>query len=169
MAIPRTDAQMRAAEMVKIQCGRRELAMEEADYRAVLRRAGGANSSKDLDKRGRLGVLEELRRLGATFRPKPKADAAPEKSDWGWVFKCPPDRQIHLRKIYRLAQRAGTIQTPPVPVASKAYVEGILRQATGMASPETREALRVDLRLASPEALHLVVQILETELRKRDA
>lgn len=47
-----------------IHAAKRELQMEDADYRALLLRVAGVESAKDLDGRGFTAVMKELRRLG---------------------------------------------------------------------------------------------------------
>lgn len=65
--------QPRTAALAKIHIARKELAMEDEDYRALLQRVAGVASSRDLDAGGLDRVLAELRRLG--FKPKPGAQA----------------------------------------------------------------------------------------------
>lgn len=77
--------------------------------------------------------------------------------EWRFVFRLTPDRQRYARKIYRLAERVGALQTPPVPVASKAYIEGITCQMRGCAQP---------LEFCDAEQLHKVVQALEVFVKR---
>lgn len=78
-------------------------------------------------------------------------------AEWRFVFRLTPDRQRYARKIYRLAERVGALQTPPVPVASKAYIEGITRQMRGADQP---------LEFCDAEQLHKVVQALEVYVKR---
>lgn len=77
--------------------------------------------------------------------------------EWRFVFRLPPDRQRYARKIYRLAERVGALLTPVVPVASKAYIEGITRQMRGCSQP---------LEFCDAEQLHKVVQALEVFIKR---
>ncbi|MEP9402057.1 regulatory protein GemA [Sphingomonas sp. VNH70] len=51
-----------------IHATRRDLAIDDDDYRAVLQRVTGKRSAKDLDDRQRRAVLDELRRLSGKPR-----------------------------------------------------------------------------------------------------
>lgn len=59
---------MSAAAIKLIHVAKRELRMDEDDYRALLLRAGGHSSAKDLSDDGAQAVIEEMKRLG--FKPK---------------------------------------------------------------------------------------------------
>lgn len=64
-------AEKRRREIAVIQIGKGQLAMEDAAYRAMLRRVSAEHgdaveSSADLSPRQRQAVINELRRLGAT-------------------------------------------------------------------------------------------------------
>ena len=135
----------------------RTLAIGDEERRSIIKQVTGRDSSSHLDLSQALAVLTHLDRSGAKVQS--------DKPDWTWVFKCPRERQIHLRKIFKLAERVGALAKPPVPVASVEYVTEILRQASGNATPARRAAVAVDLRLAGSTDLHLVVQILECWLR----
>lgn len=78
-------------------------------------------------------------------------------NEWSFTFRLAPDRRAHAKKIYRLAERLGALQQPVVPVASKAYVEGI---ASRMRGCETR------LEFCDAEQLHKIVQALEVYLKR---
>lgn len=54
------------SKLVLIHTAKRELDMAEEDYRALLLRAGGVNSSKDLTLEGFDAVMDEFNRLGFT-------------------------------------------------------------------------------------------------------
>lgn len=77
--------------------------------------------------------------------------------EWRFVFRMSPDRQSYGRKIYRLAERVGALMSPPVPVASKAYIEGITRQMRGCDQP---------LEFCDCEQLHKVIQALEVFVKR---
>lgn len=107
-------------------------------------------------------VLDHLKKRNGTATRKAVAE-----NPWGFVFRAAPARQPHLKKIYRLAERVGAIMQPPVPVAPPHYVEGIVTQARGL-RPSAPNA-RVSLALCDVSQLHLIVQILETYLRRHGA
>lgn len=80
-----------------------------------------------------------------------------DPGEWLFVFKMKEDRQRHAKKIYRLAQRVGAVMEPPMPVASRAYIEGITKQMRGTDHP---------LPFCDAEQLHKVVQALEVYLKR---
>jgi len=77
--------------------------------------------------------------------------------EWRFVFGLAADRQPHARKIYRLAERVGQLMNPPVPVASKAYIEGLATQMRGC------ETL---LEFCDATQLHKIVQALEIHVKR---
>jgi len=91
-------------------------------------------------------VLSHLNRHGAA---KPNA--------WGFVFRLPPERQVVAKKIYRLAQRLGAAQVPPVGAMSKRYVEGIAERMLGADTV---------LEFCDPETLRKIVQALEIHCKR---
>ena len=58
----------RSQELAKIHIGKKDLNLSDDIYRDILREAGGAESSKDLDWRGRATVLVRFKELG--WKPK---------------------------------------------------------------------------------------------------
>lgn len=80
----------------------------------------GHASLKDMSVYDLDSVLNHINRHGVA---KPNA--------WGFVFKLPADRRDMCKKIYRLAQRVGAAQVPPVGAMSKRYVEGIAERMLG--------------------------------------
>ena len=91
-------------------------------------------------------VLNHLNRHGAA---KPNA--------WGFVFKLPADRRDLCKKIYRLAQRVGAAQVPPVGAMSKRYVEGIAERMLGADTV---------LEFCDAATLRKVVQALEIHCKR---
>jgi phage gp16-like protein len=139
--------------LTAIRAIRHKAGMDDDVYRALLQRVIGVTSStqiKDLTSANR--VLSEFRRLGLGVDKK--QDGKP-KNEWAFVFRMTPTRQLYGRKIFRLAQQLGPFQTPAVPVASKAYVEGIANQ---MASCTTA------LEFCDEERLHNIVIALQAQL-----
>lgn len=96
-------------------------------------------------------VLSHLNRIGKGGQP---AD------EWKFVFKMTPERQRHAKKIYRLAEHIGKLQTPPVGIMSKAYIEGISRQMRSCDQP---------LEFCDGEQLHKIVQALEVFVKRHGA
>lgn len=93
-------------------------------------------------------VLSHLNRIGKGAKPG---------DEWKFVFRLPLERQTYAKKIYRLAERIGAMQQPPVPVMSKEYVEGISRRMRGCDHP---------LEFCDPEQLHKIVQALEVFVKR---
>ncbi len=93
-------------------------------------------------------VLNHLNRHGPA---KPNA--------WGFVFKLPPERRDLCKKIFRLAERVGAAQTPPVGAMSKRYVEGIAERMLGADTV---------LEFCDAATLRKVVQALEVFIRRHE-
>lgn len=96
-------------------------------------------------------VLSHLNRIARGANP---AD------EWKFVFRLALERQSYAKKIFRLAERIGALQTPPVGVMSKAYIEGICRQMRGCDQP---------LEFCDCEQLHKIVQALEVFVKRHGA
>lgn len=86
------------AMLKKIQIARRELRLEETEYRALLKRVAGVDSARALTDRKAEAVIVELRRLG--FVPKASTRPATERADlrklyalWGALQPGPLDRE----------------------------------------------------------------------------
>lgn len=93
-------------------------------------------------------VLNHLHKIRHGKRPE---------DEWRFVFRLTPDRQIHAKKIFRLAEKIGALQSPAVPVMSKAYIEGI---AERMMRSDTV------LEFCDSEQLHKIVQALEIYVKR---
>lgn len=154
MTIPawNEDARKARIKAIKAITGKRgAVPMDDATYRAMIggqvpgKRSATELSVPQLDK-----VLDHLKRL----QHRAATDNAQE---WRFVFALIPARQVHARKIYRLAERCGRLMTPPRRVATKAYVEGIARQM-----------LQCDtvLEFAGEDLLHKIVQALEIHCKR---
>jgi len=128
--------------------------LDDNSYRAILQRCAGVSSSTQIRSLAKAdAVITEFRRLGLVG----KVERKQASGEWAFVFSCLPDRQPHLRKIYRLAQQLGGAQQPPVAVMSKAYIEGIAAQMRGATQP---------LEFCDAEQLHTIVQALEVHRRR---
>lgn len=141
----------------------RTAGLDESARRWLVESLTGCKSLTECTPAQLGAVLDHLRKRNGTARVRPAKAANP----WGFVFRAPLDRQRHLKKIYRLAERVGAIMNPPVPVAPPHYVEGIVAQARGL-RPHVPNA-RVSLALCDADQLHLVVQILETYVMRHGA
>lgn len=93
-------------------------------------------------------VLSHLNRIGKGAKPG---------DEWKFVFRLPLERQSYAKKIYRLAEKIGAMQTPPVGVMSKEYIEGISRQMRGCDQP---------LEFCDCAQLHKIVQALEVFVKR---
>ncbi len=91
-------------------------------------------------------VLSHLNRNGS-IRP----------NAWGFVFRLPADRRDLAKKIYRLAEKVGALQTPPVGVMSKRYIEGIAKRMLGADTV---------LEFCDAATLRKIVQALEIHVRR---
>jgi phage gp16-like protein len=83
--------------------------------------------------------------------------ASGKKNEWSFVFRLSLERQSYGKKIYRLAEKIGTMQTPPVGAMSKAYIEGIASQMRGCDQP---------LEFCDCEQLHKIIQALEVFVKR---
>jgi phage gp16-like protein len=148
------DARKARIKIIKAIVGPKGLALDDGTYRTMLANLVGKSSLTDcsvvqLDK-----VLAHVKRQAGQPVAVPKKGDADE---WRFVFKCVPDRQAHLRKIFRLAERCGKLLTPPVPVASKGWVEGTAAQMVGCTTA---------LEFCDPELLHKIVQAFEIHCKR---
>ena len=121
-------AAVRRGLLAKVHIAKSDLAMADSSYRALLMRAGGADSAAKLSVQALERALAEFRRLGWA----PKRGRRPAKSG------APAQR----RKIHRLLAEMGL---------QAAYAEGILRRMfgaearLGMASPAQLRAVTAAL------------------------
>lgn len=74
------------AMLAKIHIAKKELALQDADYRALLQRVGKVTSAKDLSEKAAIAVIAEFKRLG--WKPRESTR--------------PPAERAHTRKIYAL-------------------------------------------------------------------
>jgi hypothetical protein len=84
--------------LAKIHIARKELALQEAEYRALLKRVGGVASAKDLTEKAAIAVIAEMTRLG--WQPKASTRPPAERADirkiyalWGALHSGPLDRE----------------------------------------------------------------------------
>ncbi len=86
------------AMLKKIQLARRELRLQEEEYRGLLSRVAGTNSARDLSDRQASAVIAEFKRLG--WQARESTRPAAERADirkiyalWGALHSGPLDRE----------------------------------------------------------------------------
>lgn len=79
------------------------------------------------------------------------------ENEWAFVFRLAAERRELAKKIFRLAERLGAGQKPPVGPMSKRYIEGIAEQMLGADTV---------LEFCPPEILHKVVAALEIHCKR---
>jgi phage gp16-like protein len=139
------DALKKQSRIRAVHAACRAQGIDDDTRKAIQLQVVGKASLKDMSALDLSDVLNHLNRR------------AKEGNEWSFTFRLAPDRRAHAKKIYRLAERLGALQQPAVPVASKAYVEGIASQMRGC---ETR------LEFCDAEQLHKIVQALEVYLKR---
>lgn len=85
------------AMLQKIQIARRQLCLQESEYRALLARVAGTDSAKDLSDRQAGAVIAEFQRLGwqpraSTRAPADRAEIRKIYAVWGALHAGPLDR-----------------------------------------------------------------------------
>jgi phage gp16-like protein len=88
----------RNIQLSKIHIAKKDLALDDETYRAVLKRVAGVTSAKDLTPVKIAAVLAEFQRLGWEPKPKAKGRDAP---------KVAADRQKLVGKIEAFMAEAG--------------------------------------------------------------
>ena len=131
---------LRSRELAAIHIRKKELALEDDAYRALLRSVAGVDSARDLDGAGRRAVLDRM-------APRP---ASASRKRWGKRNADPL-----VRKVYALLGAAD----PPRPPA---YAVGILKRMCGADAPDAIE-------WATGEQLRKLVAALEMDRRRREA
>jgi len=96
-------------------------------------------------------VLSHLNRIARGAQPG---------DEWKFVFRLSLERQVYAKKIFRLAEKIGAMQERPVPVMSKAYIEGVSRQMRGCDQP---------LEFCDAEQLLTIVKALEVFVKRHGA
>ncbi len=74
------------AMLAKIHIAKKELRLEDAEYRGILQRVAGVASARDLSEKAAIAVIAEFKRLGWTAKES----------------KRPPAQRAEIRKIYAL-------------------------------------------------------------------
>lgn len=125
-------------------CGKLKIGKEERH--ALQLQITGKQSLTDMTLPELDDVLSHLNRI-----------ASGKKNEWSFVFRLSLERQSYGKKIYRLAEKIGAMQKPPVGPMSKAYIEGIASQMRGCDQP---------LEFCDAEQLHKIVQALEVYVKR---
>ncbi|MDR1995124.1 phage protein GemA/Gp16 family protein [Azonexus sp.] len=131
----------RAARIKAVHAACRRLGIDDDTRRDIQLSLTGKASLSDMHSGEVSRVLDHLNGRGNDHR-----------DDWRFVFRLAADRQAIGKKIYRLAERIGAAQEPPVPVMGKRYIEGITEQMRGCQQP---------LEFCDAGQLRKVVQALE--------
>lgn len=121
--------------------------IDEDTRKAIQLQVTGFASLKDMSALDLSDLLNHLNK-------RSKGEAG---NEWTFVFKLPAMRQPYGKKIFRLAEKIGAMQQPPVGAMSKTYIEGIARQMRGCDQP---------LEFCDPEQLHKIVQALEVFIKR---
>lgn len=84
--------------LAKIHIARKELRLQEAEYRALLLRVAKVESAKDLSDKAAVAVIAEFKRLGwvpreSTRPPAERADIRKIYAVWGAMHSGPLDRE----------------------------------------------------------------------------
>lgn len=152
------DALKKQSRIRAVHAACRAQGIDDDTRKAIQLQVVGKASLKDMSALDLSDVLNHLNRRASARDTVPgTAGDIKEGNEWSFTFRLAPDRRAHAKKIYRLAERLGALQQPVVPVASKAYVEGIASQMRGC---ETR------LEFCDAEQLHKIVQALEVYLKR---
>jgi phage gp16-like protein len=101
----------RREELAKIHIGKKDLGLSEEIYRDILWQAGKAESSGDLDYKGRLAVLERYKELGwkpkhAGKKPATRPAAKPSRP----LADDPQSKKI--RSLWLQLHQAGKVKNP---------------------------------------------------------
>ena len=105
-------------QLAMVHIAKKQLALTDEDYRAILVRQTGKDSSRDCTTEDLDRVLREFKRLGWT--PKAKSSAISDRP--------------YVRKIYALWNEAGRVGA--VENASKEALRAFVVRQTGKAAPE---------------------------------
>lgn len=134
--MPQTNPRKR--DLALIHVGKKQLAMSDEDYRAMLWTVARAKSSGDLDAYGRRKVLQHLKSRG--FTPQRKGRSKPAQG-----------RELLVRKIRAL------LINDPAGAKEDAYADAIARRM-----------FKVDrFEWCSPDQLRKIIQALEVDKRRR--
>jgi phage gp16-like protein len=106
------------SSLAKIHIGKKQLGLQDEDYRDLLERSTGKRSSADMTETQRQAVLGEMERLG--FKPAPSSD------------KRSP--HAHVRKVFAVwgdMARKGQLKNP-----DKGALHAFCQRQTGVSNAE---------------------------------
>lgn len=141
-------------------CGKKGLNLSTEERHAIQQDVIGVASLGDMNTAQLDDLIFHLRKLQNQGKRAAATPTPASHNEWKFVFGLAKERQSYARKIFRLAQRIGAMQKPPVPVISKAYIEGITEQMRGTDHP---------LEFCDCDQLHKVIQALEVFLKRHGA
>lgn len=81
---------LRKSELAKIHVAKKQLALSDDEYRAILLSVTGKTSAADLDWRGRQALLDHFKKVGFKVKANPAGRARPNVGE---------DRMPRIRKI----------------------------------------------------------------------
>lgn len=152
------DGTQERARLIKLlHVGRRELAIDDATWRAYLKEAFLVESSTQLSLARLKTALNHLRRKG--FVPKGSAPRA--EHEWTFVDSAHYTRAPLLRKIIMLMQSTGVPRGQQV-----AYVEGVARQMGGYNAESAGGKVLTPLAMCGAQQLQAIVAALAIHIRR---
>jgi hypothetical protein len=134
-----------SALLAKLHVARKQLDLDEADYRAALTRATGKASAAAMSEAERATALAEFERLG--FKPRPSRSGRKV-------------RPAHVRKIYALWGELQQLSAVPKGGRGMSHLRAFVRRQTGIdhpdfvsveAAPSVIEALKARVARAEQE------------------
>jgi hypothetical protein len=155
---------------IRAECAKQGI--DDDTRRALMARVAGVSSSKDLTLKDAKQVLWHLQKCSDGARPDAKKKAAlrgtPE--EWKFVFSQPPEKQPLLKKIYRLAETIGGLQSPPVPVIPKCWVEGVAGRMRGVGARRDASAKVITrLEMCTGAELATLIQAMAVYVRRQES
>jgi phage gp16-like protein len=112
---PAKPAPSRRALLAQVHMAKKQLALHEDSYRAVLTRVAGKDSAADIDDAGLLRVVAEFQRLG-----------------WKPSHRRPGSKKPHVRKVWAVwGSMKAHLRDP-----SADGLRGYVRRMTGLDDPE---------------------------------
>jgi phage gp16-like protein len=115
---------MRKAALAKIHVAKKQLDLDETEYRDLLQEVTGVRSAKDLDEAGLSKVLKALQSLG--FKANSSTKLSPKTRD-----KPSPDRLDKIRAMWIELGKQGVVRNP-----SEDALAAFVKQLTGIDRPE---------------------------------
>lgn len=106
----------RRKQLAAIHVARRDLGMDEDDYRLMLRQVMGVESARDLDASGRQALLDHLRRIGWKGHPRKRVAQYPGT----------PHNLNREQMLQKIEAQLADMKLP------WSYADAIARQQTGI-------------------------------------